>query len=503
MACARKQMVGAMNEHSAGHEELPRTTYLDHTLRRARTAAEQRSHRYVTLEHLLLALLDDPDAGRLLQMTGADVAVIHSTVADAVNNRMASLVVPDGRQASFSYRFDGLFQCANEDARGMGRREVDGALTLVAIAKDAESNASGILAANGFNPQAALELMKKPPPAQRAPQTAPKSVKSASKPEAAACNSKGDQKPANGNLSRPPGSPSAANLTDGGESMEDMIASVRTILEAEELKERAHSQRVAPAPRSEARAKGNGGALKSGEHAGEGGRIEPRIGPSQPAKRVSHDASRVSRFSEGIAPAFDLEKAPKPEKRAAPPRSAARGKAGNLALLAKILENVPRKARVATPQKVQIAMSKEEAGLLFGRLPRHASQHTAGTEPACRAITVRLTAPQGAFSLEALTPETQWLLDRSANDAFGIWAWTALPSASGLHYLKASISAREVAANGPGAATALPDQTIKVRVRHNFWLAFGGFVRAVFLLLAGGGLTMMASYALKIAAKLH
>ena len=435
-------------------------------------------------------------------MTGADVAVIHSAVADAVNNRMTSLVVPDGRQSSFSYRFDWLFACANDYARGMGRREVDGALALIAIAKDAESNASGILAANGFNLQAALELMKKPPPTQRAPQTAPKSVKSASKPEVAARNSKGDQKPANGNASRPPGLLQAANLTDGSDSMEDMIASVRTILEAEELKEREHAQRVAPAPRSEPHAKGNG-ALKSGEHAAEGARVEPRIGPSQPAKRVLHDAPRISGFSEGAAPAFDLEKAPKPEKRAAPPRAAARGKAGNLALLAKILENVPRKARVGTPQKVQIAMSKEEAGLLFCRLSRRAPQHPAGTEPACRAITVRLTAPGGAICLEALTPETQWLLHRSASEAFGTWAWTAVPSASGLHYLKASISAREVAANGPGAATALPDQTIKVRVRGNFWLAFGQLVRTVFLLLAGGGLAMMASYALKIASKLH
>ena len=99
-----------MNEQSAGHEELPRTPYLDHTLRRARTAAEQRSHRYVTLEHLLLALLDDPDAAKLLQVTGADVAAIRSIAADAVNNRMASLVGPGGRQPSFSYRFDSLFQ---------------------------------------------------------------------------------------------------------------------------------------------------------------------------------------------------------------------------------------------------------------------------------------------------------------------------------------------------------------------------------------------------------
>jgi ATP-dependent Clp protease ATP-binding subunit ClpA len=70
-AVLRSNAGGAMNEQSAGHDELPRTPYLDHTLRRARTAAEQRSHRFVTLEHLLLALLDDPDAAKLLQVTGA------------------------------------------------------------------------------------------------------------------------------------------------------------------------------------------------------------------------------------------------------------------------------------------------------------------------------------------------------------------------------------------------------------------------------------------------
>ena len=224
-----------MNEQSAGHEELPRTPYLDHTLRRARTAAEQRSHRYVTLEHLLLALLDDPDAATLLQVTGADVAVIRSIAADAVNNRMASLVGPRGRQPSFSYSFDSLFQCANENAKALGRREIDGASALIAIAEDAESNASVILAANGFNPEAALKLMKTPPPAQRAPQP-PRNFKGQ------------DQKPAKAEPSRPPSAALGANLTAGDASMEDMMASVRTILESEELKEREHLQRIAPAP---------------------------------------------------------------------------------------------------------------------------------------------------------------------------------------------------------------------------------------------------------------
>ena len=467
-----------MNEQSAGHEELPRTPYLDHTLRRARTAAEQRSHRYVTLEHLLLALLDDPDAATLLQATGADVAVIRSIAADAVNNRMASLVGPRGRQPSFSYSFDSLFQCANENAKALGRREIDGASALIAIAEDAESNASVILAANGFNPEAALKLMKTPPPAQRAPQP-PRNFKGQ------------DQKPAKAEPSRPPSAALGANLTAGDASMEDMMASVRTILESEELKEREHLQRIAPAPCPEPQVKRNG--LNGGQAAS---RAEPGIGPSKPAKRHPHDAPRMNGFSKAAAPA------PKTQKRAAPPRAAAHGRAGNVALLAKILENIPRKARAGVAQQARISISREEAGLIFGQLSRQ-PQQAAGTEAACRAVTVRLTAPEGAFFIEALTHETQWLPCRPAGEASGNWAWRAVPAAPGSHGLKISISARDLDASGPGAMIELPDQTIKVRVGGNFRLALGRFARAVFLMLAGSGLTITGYYAWKIAVKLH
>ena len=467
-----------MNEQSAGHDELPRTPYLDHTLRRARTAAEQRSHRFVTLEHLLLALLDDPDAAKLLQVTGADVAAIRSITADAVNNRMASLAGPGG-QPGFSYRFDSLFQRANENAKGLGRREIDGASALIAIAKDTESNASVILTANGFNPEAALKLMETPPPARRAPQPV--------------------AKPAKAEPSRPPSAAQGANLTADGDSMEDMIASVRTILETEELKEREHHlQRIASAPFLDPQVKRNG--LDPGQAAG---RVEPVLGPSKPAKRHSHDAPRMNGASKAPAPAFDRKTTPKMQKRAAPPRPAAHGKAGHVALLAKILENIPRKARAGVAQKARISISREEAGLLFGQLARRPSPQPAGTEPACRAITVRLTAPEGAFFIEALTHETQWLACRAAGETSGNWAWTAVPAGPGSHGLKVSISARDLDASGPGAMIALPDQTIKVRVRGNLRLALGRFVRAVFLMLAGSGLTITGYYAWKIAAKLH
>lgn len=494
-----------MNEQSAGHEEeLPRTAYLDHTLRRARTAAEQRSHGYVTLEHLLLALLDDPDAARLLQTTGADVAVIHSTLSDAVNNRMASLVVPDARAPSFSYRFDPLFVSAAGDAKRLGRREIDGALAVIAIAKDAESNASGILAANGFSAQAALEVLRRATQTGSSPQK-PRQAKAVSAQETPARNLKGqDQKFANADASRPPKAAQAASLTNGGDTMDDMIASVRNILKAEELKDREETQRLSPAPHVEPQLKANGGSVNTGERALEGaGRLEPRIGPSQPKRRSQEGAPAMSGFAEHPAPAFDLEKTPKPEKRAAPQRPASRGRPGNLALLAKVLEAIPRKARVGTPQKIQISLGRDEAGLIFGRFARRGPQPSAGGEAGCRAVTVRLTAPERVFFVETLTPETQWLIDRPGQEFSGIWAWTVVPSESGSCCLKLAMSAREVDANGPGGVAALPDQTIKVRVRGNFWLALGSLVRVVSLLLAGSGLTIAAFYAFKIAGKLH
>ena len=200
-----------MNDHSAGYAELPRTAYLDHTLRRAWNAAQQRSHRYVTLEHLLLALLDDPDATELLQAVDADIPIIQSSVATAINNNTA-LVAPGATAPAFSYKFDNLFAGAFEDAVRAGRKEIDGAFVLVGVAKHPDSDAASILAANGFNAQAAqrtLEALLGPSPqapgASGAPPARPSQGKKAAKP-----------KPEGQRGATAPRAPSAADPEDAG-----------------------------------------------------------------------------------------------------------------------------------------------------------------------------------------------------------------------------------------------------------------------------------------------
>jgi hypothetical protein len=491
-------VVGTMNGQSIAYAELPRTAYLDHTLRRARTAAEQRSHRYVTLEHLLLALLDDPDATRLLQAAGADVSLIRVRVADTVNNRMAPLVVPDGRTPAFSYKFDSLFAGAAADAIRFGRKVVDGALVLIAVAREQESNAAVLLLANGFTAEAGLQAIGAPPQAQAREARAPvKERPPAPKPAAPARPApQGSQILPNGAAAR---APATLAPDPSGESMEDMMDSVRTILEAEERKERAIQPPPPPGPRpspprAEPRLKANGGAAK------------PARQPAPRAEAVfAEKQAPQTGFAEASAPSFDLEKSPKPASRAVATRPPAPRKGNvNVALVAKALASIPRKTRVAVPETIEILLAKEEAGLIFGWLARQGSQQRAGSEAACRAITLRLSAPGGGFFIEGLAPETQWVLDRPAflgEETFGTWAWTAIPNDSGAFSLVVSMSAREVDANGVTNDIALPDQVVKVQVRGNFWRGFGRYARGALLLLAGSGLTVAAYYALKMTGK--
>ncbi len=534
--CARNDAATAaqkaneiMNDRSAGYVELPRTAYLDHTLRRARNAAEQRSHRYITLDHLLLALLDDPDAIKLLQAVGADVAIIQSTITNTVNNKMAALVDPSGRPPSFSYRFDTLFAGASEDAIRAGRRQIDGALALIAVAKDPESNASAILAGNGFSLQAALNALGaasalQPPysPSQAPPPPPPRmEMAAASRPEP---KRRAPPPPAGGpGLALNPDADSGENL------VEDMLATVRNILDAEERlpspaapalslpppAPRGSQPRFEPQLRAEVERQRGPSEVRSGqapyqghERANPAPRLQPppRPAPPPPERRAAAP-NHAAGFSEAPQASFDLQvpAAPAGKKR----------KGGNPAQrvpgepagpLAKLLENFPRKTRLARGEIVQIRLSKEEAAQLFARVPRRGA-HSQGGEAALasRAVTITLSAPEGGFFIETTAPETQWILSRPAaagEEAFGTWAWAVVPNETGWHVLSVSIFARDLDANGLLSDLRLPAHAVKVHVRGNFGRLFWGLFRALSLLLAGSALTVGAWYALKALGKL-
>ena len=72
---------------------------LEETLHRAVAYANQRKHEYTTLEHLLLALIDDADAAGVMRACEVDLGDLKKSLTAYVDNELKSLVVDDGEDA--------------------------------------------------------------------------------------------------------------------------------------------------------------------------------------------------------------------------------------------------------------------------------------------------------------------------------------------------------------------------------------------------------------------
>lgn len=145
-----------MAETSGFMTDLPQSAYLSLSIRRAISAAQQRSHRYVTLEHLLLSLLDDPDALALLEAVRADIAAIKVSAADTVNRNLATLYTPGQFDLRASYKVERVLQTASDDADRLNCQEVDAAFVLAAISRESDNPAADILKRNSFAYSAAM-----------------------------------------------------------------------------------------------------------------------------------------------------------------------------------------------------------------------------------------------------------------------------------------------------------------------------------------------------------
>ena len=144
--------------------------------------------------------------------------------------------------------------------------------------------------------------------------------------------------------------------------------------------------------------------------------------------------------------------------------------------LLKTLENIPRSLRLARGEIVRIRLGKEEAGQLFARPPQRPQQGREA-QNATRAVSIRLSAPEGGFFIETMTPETQWLPD-SANspgeEPFGNWSWAVVPNETGWRILLISFCVRDIDASGALNGSQVTEQALKIRVGANFGRLFWG-----------------------------
>jgi ATP-dependent Clp protease ATP-binding subunit ClpA len=118
---------------------------LQNTLHRAMALANERNHEYATLEHLLLALIDDQDAAAVMRACNVDVDALRRTLSTYVDTDLATLVVDDGEDAKPTAGFQRVVQRAVIHVQSSGREEVTGANILVAIFAERESHAAYFL----------------------------------------------------------------------------------------------------------------------------------------------------------------------------------------------------------------------------------------------------------------------------------------------------------------------------------------------------------------------
>jgi ATP-dependent Clp protease ATP-binding subunit ClpA len=119
---------------------------LETAIHAALALANERSHEFATLEHLLLALLDEPDAERVLLACDVEIPQLRQTLLDYLDDDLTSLIAElEGSEAAPTAAFQRVIQRALIHVQSSSRKEVTGANVLVAMFAERESNAAYFL----------------------------------------------------------------------------------------------------------------------------------------------------------------------------------------------------------------------------------------------------------------------------------------------------------------------------------------------------------------------
>ncbi|HVP86238.1 MAG TPA: ATP-dependent Clp protease ATP-binding subunit ClpA [Rhizomicrobium sp.] len=114
---------------------------LEQALHRAIKLASDRHHEYATLEHLLLALMDDADAAQVMKACNVNTDALRTSLVKYVDEELMTLVIEDGEDAKPTTGFQRVVQRAVLHVQNSGRDEVTGANVLVALFTERESHA--------------------------------------------------------------------------------------------------------------------------------------------------------------------------------------------------------------------------------------------------------------------------------------------------------------------------------------------------------------------------
>jgi ATP-dependent Clp protease ATP-binding subunit ClpA len=114
---------------------------LETSLNQAFKDAREKMHEFLTVEHLLLAMLDNPAAAAVLRACGASLEQLKKEITVFLNETTPLLPIKEGRDTQPTLGFQRVLQRAVLQVQSSGQKEVTGANVLVAIYGEQQSQA--------------------------------------------------------------------------------------------------------------------------------------------------------------------------------------------------------------------------------------------------------------------------------------------------------------------------------------------------------------------------
>ena len=118
---------------------------LEFCLNDAFAGAREARHEFMTVEHLLLAILDTPKVREILKSCGADTAKLKTELKQFIEQTTPRLPTGEDRDVQPTLGFQRVLQRAVFHVQSSGKKEVTVANVLVAIFSEKQSHAAYLL----------------------------------------------------------------------------------------------------------------------------------------------------------------------------------------------------------------------------------------------------------------------------------------------------------------------------------------------------------------------
>ena len=139
------------------------------TIQRAFRLATDHRHDTVGLEHLLLAITDEPQGRRILATCGVNLDALRRELTDVLSKAFTPVAAPHNVEPEPTLGFDRVIQQAMVHAAVSSAQHVDSGALLVFILQEEESHASYYLRSQGLDRLTLLRVISHGPKSEPAP----------------------------------------------------------------------------------------------------------------------------------------------------------------------------------------------------------------------------------------------------------------------------------------------------------------------------------------------